>query len=160
MSTWGKPNSLTLPQQFLLLKACPSCRGEGAVCPGKLTWRFQAQPTPLSRIYSIRLDYRIGDGPDVFVEAPSLEVLAAGRDLPHVYRSPLRLCLYMPGSGQWAPYKRLDQTIVPWTYTWLFYFEDWLTFGEWRGGGRHPDGAPSRSSNRHLRRSLARASIG
>ncbi|SJM35583.1 conserved hypothetical protein [Mesorhizobium delmotii] len=33
---------------------------------------------------------------------------------------------------------RLDQSIVPWTSLWLFYFEDWLTDGEWRGGGEHP----------------------
>jgi transposase InsO family protein len=34
---------------------------------------------------------------------------------------------------------RLDQTIVPWTSLWLFYFEDWLSEGEWRGGGEHPE---------------------
>ena len=30
---------------------------------------------------------------------------------------------------------RLDQTVVPWTSLWLFYFEDWLSSDEWKGGG-------------------------
>jgi hypothetical protein len=32
---------------------------------------------------------------------------------------------------------RIDQTIVPWTAVWLFYFEEWLTSDEWKGGGVH-----------------------
>lgn len=34
---------------------------------------------------------------------------------------------------------RLDQTIVPWTMLWLFYFEEWLASGDWKGGGMHPE---------------------
>jgi hypothetical protein len=34
---------------------------------------------------------------------------------------------------------RLDQTVVPWAILWLFYFEEWLTSNEWKGGGMHPD---------------------
>ena len=33
---------------------------------------------------------------------------------------------------------RSDQTVVPWTSLWLFYFEDWLASNEWKGGGEHP----------------------
>jgi hypothetical protein len=33
----------------------------------------------------------------------------------------------------------IDKTIVPWCYLWLFYFEDWLATGEWKGGGIHPE---------------------
>ena len=33
---------------------------------------------------------------------------------------------------------RIDQTIVPWTILWLFYFEEWLDSNEWKGGGVHP----------------------
>ena len=33
---------------------------------------------------------------------------------------------------------RLDQTIVPWTTLWLFYFEEWLASDDWKGGGMHP----------------------
>jgi hypothetical protein len=27
---------------------------------------------------------------------------------------------------------------VPWTALWLFYFEEWLTSDDWKGGGIHP----------------------
>ena len=54
-------------------------------------------------------------------------------------QQPTRLCLYLPGTGEWTPALRLDQTIVPWAALWLYFFEDWLVSGEWKGGGRHPD---------------------
>ena len=43
-----------------------------------------------------------------------------------------------PGTPEWRPWMRLDQTVVPWTSLWLFYFEDWLASNEWKGGGEHP----------------------
>jgi hypothetical protein len=33
---------------------------------------------------------------------------------------------------------RIDNTIVPWAILWLFYFEEWLSSDEWKGGGEHP----------------------
>jgi hypothetical protein len=73
------------------------------------------------------------------VDRPDLVELSGGRRLPHVYaQKPPRLCLYFPSSGEWAAEMRIDQTIVPWTILWLFYFEEWLDSNEWKGGGVHP----------------------
>jgi hypothetical protein len=33
---------------------------------------------------------------------------------------------------------RIDDTIVPWVYLWLAYFEEWLWSDDWKGGGEHP----------------------
>ena len=156
MRNRGNKNELTLPQQFFFLRASPVCMGDGKISKGKLTWRLCVQPTPLSREYRVRLEYKLGRAPDVFVEHPDLQMLAANREIPHVYRKPLRLCLYIPWSNQWKPNKRIDQTIVPWTYTWLYYFEDWLASGRWRGGGKHPEDRPRRPMNRRHRRLASR----
>lgn len=32
---------------------------------------------------------------------------------------------------------RIDQTMVPWSILWLFYFEEWLVSNDWKGGGVH-----------------------
>lgn len=160
MRNWGNKNELTLSQQFFFLRASPVCMGDGKISQGKLTWRFCVQPTPLSREYKVRLEYTLGSTPDVFVEHPDLQMLAANREIPHVYRKPLRLCLYLPWSDQWTPSKRIIQTIIPWTYTWLYYFEYWLAFGEWRGGGQHPKDKPEKPMNRKLRRLVSRNSRG
>ena len=67
--------------------------------------------------------------------------VAEGRRIPHLYQQkPLRLCLYLPKTHEWRSWMRLDQTIVPWATLWLFYFEEWLASGDWKGGGMHPDG--------------------
>ena len=94
---------------------------------------------PLSRLYMLRIDYQQGDAPDVSVVDPDLVDLAGGRKLPHVYEQrPTRLCLYLPRTEEWTATMRLDQTIVPWSLLWLFFFEEWLTSDEWKGGGEHP----------------------
>ena len=131
--------SLTAMQQFVNLQINPICEGTGSVRLGKLTWEFAAQPDPLSRVYKVRIQYQQGNVPQVYVVNPDLVTLAEGRRLPHVYeQNPARLCLYLPGTSEWSAAKRISETIVPWTYLWLWYFEEWLASGVWKGGGRHP----------------------
>lgn len=136
---WRTVPRLTAAQQYELLRRSPLANGRGSLQRGRLSWNFDAQPTPVSRNYRLRLDYRQWETPTVIVLAPDLPALAADRDLPHVYeQTPTVLCLYFPSSGEWHPGKRLVDTIVPWAYLWLFYFEDWLVTGNWSGGGQHP----------------------
>ena len=75
----------------------------------------------------------------MIVLSPNLNQLAAGRFLPHVYSiKPVRLCLNFPSYGEWTLDKSIAETIVPWAYLWLMYFEHWLATDEWQGGGKHP----------------------
>ena len=135
------PKPLSAAQQLLSLKAGNRGEGTGILKRDKLTWDFDACPTPLSRTYNARICYRAGQPPVVFVRKPHLPTLAGGRRLPHVYQQdPTRLCLYLPDSGEWSPTMRISETFVPWTVLWLFYFEEWLATNEWKGGGVHPGG--------------------
>ena len=149
---FGRPKPLTMAQQYHNLRANPISKGEGRVRGNVLTWNFPISPTALSRMYAGRIEYRQGGTPEVFIDDPDLTLLSQGRRLPHVYQqSPARLCLYLPGSGEWASWMRLDQTIVPWTALWLLYFEEWLVSDEWAGGGLHPE----TDDRRHRRASRA-----
>jgi hypothetical protein len=151
---FSEPKPLTAAQQFLLLKKNPLSAGGGTLGSGCFEWRFRATPTPLSRVYEARLEFAPDRSPRVYIETPDLVLLAGGKKLPHVYeQSPTRLCLYLPRTYEWLPWMRLDQTIVPWTSLWLFYFENWLSEGEWRGGGEHPE---PRDVERRISRSRLR----
>lgn len=131
---------LTLAQQLLHLRRNPICNGVGDVAGGRLVWCFEARPTALSRSYSIRLEMVPGKPPTVTVESPDLNGLAGEHPIPHVYsQDPVTLCLYLPNTGEWRPSLRLDMTVVPWVYLWLYFFEDWLITKEWAGGGVHPE---------------------
>jgi hypothetical protein len=150
----GPAQSLTAAQQFLNLRTNPICAGTGTLHAGRLVWQYCVSPTPLSRNYAVRIDYRQGDTPRVFVDEPDLTLLAEGRRLPHVYeQKPTRLCLYLPRKREWANWMRIDQTIVPWTALWLFYFEEWLISGNWKGGGEHP------RQSKKVRRSVSVSSL-
>jgi hypothetical protein len=135
----GRRPRITAAHQYFHLRTNPICAGSGKLGPGRLTWRFVTSPTPFSRRYRLRIEYQQSEVPRVLVEDPNLVDLADGRRLPHVYtQQPPRLCLYLPGTGEWTPAMRLDQTVVPWAILWLFYFEEWLVSNEWKGGGMHP----------------------
>jgi len=109
---------LSPEQQWIRLRASPVSRGHGVVKRGD----------------------RSADSPEVVVVSPDLNELADGRHLPHVYSTkPVRLCLFDPQTAEWSPGASIADTIVPWTYEWLFYFEEWLVSDEWKGGGRHPE---------------------
>jgi hypothetical protein len=151
---FDKARPLKAAQQFLNLRANPICIGEGQLYPGRLRWQYLTSPSPLSRLYSVRIEFIQGKTPEVFVDDPDLNLLAGDQPLPHVYdHRPPRLCLYLPRTTEWQPWMRLDQTIVPWIALWLFYFEEWLSSGDWKGGGRHPN--PTPATRRGSRRSRA-----
>ena len=147
---------MTVPQQYLFLRGSPLCRGSGKLTPTGLTWEYRVRPTALSREYLVELEYERGGVPKVRVLSPDLVELAGGRDLPHVYHDPLRLCLYLPGSDEWEGHMRIDRTFVPWTATWLFYFEQWLESDDWRGGGTYPRPDDDEGYNRRVRRASQR----
>ncbi len=135
----GRPKPLTAAQQFVNLRGNPISRGEGELRAGRLTWRYCATPFPLGRDYAVRIEFRQGGRPQIFADSPDLHALARGRRIPHLYQQkPPRLCLYLPRTSEWQACMRLDQTVVPWTALWLFYFEEWLASDNWKGGGMHP----------------------
>jgi hypothetical protein len=151
---WANRPDLTPAQQFQFLSRNPLCRGSGLITATGIAWNYPVAPTALSREYSAQIDYQKGESPKVCIKSPDLQILAGGRELPHVYRDPTRLCLYLPGTDEWHGSMRIDQTFVPWTMTWLFYFEEWLKSNDWRGGGEHPADNESERLNRRKRRRL------
>jgi len=152
---WRARDSLTPPQQYQFLRTNPICSGHGSLGPHGLIWNYEERPSALSREYTTQITFKKGDVPKVFIKHPNLELLAEGRPIPHLYRNPTRLCLYLPNSGEWVGSMRIDLTFVPWTATWLYYFEEWLASDDWKGGGKHPMPSdveiPSSSGARVLR---------
>jgi hypothetical protein len=113
-----------------------------------LEYRFTVAPSEWGRRYGCVL--RVApDGywPEVLVQSPSLDALAGGKKLPHVYPHNglgTKLCLWWPKNREWSWRLRLSETFVPWTAEWLWFFEDWLYTGTWAGGGQHPPQGSSR----------------
>lgn len=107
----------------------------------ELRFNYIMKPSIFGRQYHCMLRFRLRAYPDAYVIGPDLKHLAGGRALPHTYSSDLtatKLCLWLPGSGEFTPRMRMIETFIPWTAHWLDYYEDWLFCSEWRGGGVHP----------------------
>ncbi|WP_221936598.1 hypothetical protein [Litoribacter populi] len=97
---------------------------------------LKIQPTPFSKSYNIRIQYDKFLGVKVYVIGEDLEIAENRSKLPHVYsHEKQELCLYSPGKNEWTREKLIVATIIPWASEWLFFYELWLTNGEWLGGG-------------------------
>lgn len=93
------------------------------------------QPTLLSSRYDALIEMHDRSFPNVFIEAPLLLPLEEGRSVPHTYL-PNQLCMYHP--TEWSPNRLIALTIVPWTYRWLYVYENWRVTHEWDAHGVHP----------------------
>lgn len=80
---------------------------------GELVWDTQIRPSPLGRLYDVRIRYRHGDTPEVVIVSPDLDELAEGRNLPHVYSpTPVRLCVCDPQTENWSPNASIADTMM------------------------------------------------
>ena len=82
----------------------------------------------------------------VFVIDPPIgpDPRGTGEPPQHVYRLGYppefpRLCIHDPVEDALLPDEYIVERIVPWTIKWLFFHEEWVASGEWKGGGRHPE---------------------
>jgi hypothetical protein len=111
---------------------------------------------PICQTYCIRMQYfsrRVFDGWTLGNPYISVKVIdppigpdprGTGEPPQHVYRlghPPAfpRLCIYDPVDDNWRPDEPIVNRIIPWTIKWLFFHEEWVATGEWKGGGRHPE---------------------
>ncbi len=130
----------TLAQQYASLAYGKRLNGKGKLTRFGFKFDFKARPTPLSREYSIRITMKKGKAPNVYILEPSLSQLAKGREIPHLYsKKKQEVCLYLPSAKEWNHGISIVTSIVPWTFLWLYFFEEWLHSDEWKGGGIHPD---------------------
>jgi hypothetical protein len=82
----GRRKPLTTTQQFVNLRGNPVCRGDGELRAGRFTWRYATTPSPFGRDYDIRIEFKQGSTPEVFVDCPDLHALAGARRIPHLYQ--------------------------------------------------------------------------
>ena len=104
---------------------------------GALVAEGTVRPTSRSAAYKVRVEYRVGNHPEVTVLSPKLVPREEGGYLQHVYTGN-HPCLYVPGTREWTPDQSVAETIIPWLAEWLLHYELWHATGEWLGGGQHP----------------------
>lgn len=98
---------------------------------GHAVWRGALQPRRNSPAYHVRVSYKLKKVPKVQILSPSL-VTGTG----HLYPDG-SLCLYWPKEWQWRADQLIAETIIPWSASWLFFYELWLDTGEWLGPSSH-----------------------
>jgi len=105
----------------------------------ELVWKGYLQPSELGLKYLIKIVYRRGKHPDVYVMNPKPLVLAEGKtELEHVYNTEKQhICIYYKRANEWDETKSIADIIIPWVSEWLLHYEYWVATGAWHGGGIH-----------------------
>ena len=153
-SRFGPTRVVGVREQAALMRAFPAFRVR--VRGATLAAEGELRPTPLSETYRVRIEYAAGRPPDVRVLSPALAPREGADRIPHMYGQE-RLCLYLPGVGEWAGDMPLGQALIPWISLWLFYYELWHATGEWLGGGVEPlAGRPALNEGREDRHGRSR----
>ena len=98
---------------------------------GYVVWRGYLQPRLTSPQYQIEIRYNFKKTPKVWVISPPVI-----KGAPHIFREG-NLCLYWPPEWSWKPDQLIAKTIIPWTASWLFYYELWLDTSKWLGPSSH-----------------------
>jgi hypothetical protein len=136
-----KPRRLTIAVQRAAIDATwPSLVTR--VAAGVLFAEGEIRPSPLTRVYRIRLAYKPGRRPTVEVLDPKLERRPSSPDepIPHTYndtkRGDERPCCFDPDVPDWNPGMQLATSVIPWVLAWLVDYEIWTATGMWLGGGR------------------------
>lgn len=129
-TTTRQPRALSPAQQALGLRTIFPQSSITVHATG-LGWVGIIRPTPLSRIYTVRVTYVVGDYPSVVVLDPLLEP-RPGEQLPHTFHGG-SLCLHE--DHEWSAAMHLADTILPWTAEWLAHYELWKATDRWHGDG-------------------------
>lgn len=86
------------------------------------------QPTPLSKIYKVRIEYRFRSRPTISLPEEDFSKVRP----PHTFKEG-DLCLYhRNGTGAWTSKKSISK-LVPMITHWLWCYEMWLVTGKWYG---------------------------
>lgn len=135
-----KKPKLSIAQQIVALKRDYSFGVTKMITYNHLVWEGKLKSSPLGDEYLIKVSYKKGEKPNIFVLEPKELKLPEGKSkLEHVYDSKRqKLCLYYPKAKEWNETKTLASTILPWAIEWLYHYELWLITSEWHGGGIHP----------------------
>ncbi|TND10163.1 MAG: hypothetical protein FD123_411 [Bacteroidetes bacterium] len=99
-------------------------------------WEAELRPSSLSQLYRVKLEFKRGHHPDVYIVSPKLQLAKGAVKLEHVYSTKEQhLCIYHRPSNEWGDTLLIAKTIVPWISEWLLHYEIWLITGAWHGGG-------------------------
>ncbi len=91
------------------------------ICIGEL------QPENCDR-YKIRIEYREGIAPQVFILSPHINPRAE----IHMYNEG-SLCLFYPKEFKWTNSTKIADYTIPWIVEWVLYYELWKATGKWEG---------------------------
>ncbi|MFM2393213.1 MAG: hypothetical protein RLZZ546_1195 [Bacteroidota bacterium] len=132
-----KNKTITIPLQAKLLREAFPNATVNTRFERNLTFIDWLPSSPLGNRYRVRINAIFRNKIEVFVINPRPLALALGQyKLPHVYCNKTQeLCLYYPKFKEWDFSKIILNTIIPWTMEWLFFYEIWLSTGQWYGKG-------------------------
>ncbi|MEJ7823751.1 MAG: hypothetical protein WKF85_15620 [Chitinophagaceae bacterium] len=87
----------------------------------ELLFTGSIQPRRTLPVYDVTIHYRGCRTPIVKIIKPKLV-----ENPPHFYHATNSICLFKPSHYSWEANKLIAKVIVPWTASWIYFYEMWL----------------------------------
>jgi hypothetical protein len=92
---------------------------------GKYIFFGTLKPSNSISEYVVKIQYNGWRRPKVYIVAPQIM-----NNAPHRYPD-RSICLYHPDNFNWHEHLFIADYIVPWTATWIYFYEIWKCTGIW-----------------------------
>lgn len=103
-----------------------------------VSWTGTLEPIK-GHVFTIRIDYGDSWRPKTYLVDPPMR-----EDCPHTYGNG-EMCVFWPDDPEnegWEKDSWIAETIIPWSATWLYYYQRWVETGEpWAGPQKSHTGA-------------------
>lgn len=104
---------------------------------------IKIKPTINSSEYLVEIYYVCNKFPKVYVYG-LFSKYGDIKKIPHTFavnreKDIVELCLYRQKYSEFNKKVLFSKNIIPWTCSWLHFFELYLITGNWYGNGEHPD---------------------
>ena len=101
----------------------------------QLTAFMNLRPSEESRSYKVKVVFKPGYWPQVWLIDPKELEKVDGKKPHHIYglddNGYARLCVFFPKNREWNDRMYLAEAFVPWIITWLSAYEYWQITGLW-----------------------------
>lgn len=125
---------ISLSEQMMALRAIYSSLIDNVfIKRSELNCIMRLQPNEASIVYKVKIWFKIGFWPKVWLLEPKDLAQVDGKNPHHIYgftkKGYAELCVFYPSRNEWKDSMYLAKIFVPWIITWLSSYEYWQITG-------------------------------
>jgi len=139
---WIKEKSVTIPKYIYNVKFSSKVFNIIEVGEKTVTFSGKIVSSTIQKNYEVEIMCGLNFYPKVYIK----NIDFSKKRPPHLYKDN-SLCLYYLDYNEYKHKDLIFPKIYDWIILWIYYYELWLAYGEWLGGGISHEEAKEEENN-------------